>query len=189
MGFIPKTVKLNLGCGPLPLHQQHLTIMGGDLRGWTLVDKYVKHQMIENWDATKLDEVEDGTAEHIYASHLLEHLPYTEVPEILSMWRRKLAPNGILTLNVPDLVWGCTQVLKYAGGQILDGYFYEFDGEHGLMSVLYGNEAHEGEFHKSGFVDRYLNELLEQVGFVDIEIKSEVDAHDMGVLIATAKKG
>jgi hypothetical protein len=187
MSFIPKTVKLNLGCGPMPLHQQHLTVMGGDIRSWILVDKYVQHPMIKNWDATVLDEVEDGSAEHIYASHLLEHLPHTEIRDILALWKRKLTPDGRLTINVPDLVWGCSQVLRYASGQILSGYFYEFDGEHGLLSVLYGSEAHEGEYHKTGFVDRYLEELLEDVGFTDIKITAEEDAHSMGVLIATAR--
>ena len=183
-----KKVKLNLGCGPMPIHQQHLNIMGPNLREWILVDKYVTHPMIKNWDATKLDEVEDESAEHIYASHLLEHLPYTEIKDILALWKRKLAPGGLLTINVPDLAWGCAQVLRYASGQMLSGYFYEFDGEHGLLSVLYGSEAHEGEFHKAGFVDRYLEELLVELGFEDIKITAEEDAHNMGVLIATARK-
>ena len=183
-----KTVKLNLGCGPLPLHQQHLTVMGGDLSGWILVDKYVQHEMIKNWDATKLDEVEDKTADHIYASHLLEHIPHTDTERVLQLWHQKLVPGGKLTINVPDLVWACSQLLRLEAGQPLVGYYYEFQGEHGLQSVFYGSQSHEGEHHHAGFTETSVLQTLTKVGFIDIEISAEIDAHDMGVLIATARK-
>jgi len=188
MTFIPKTVQLNLGCGPFPLHQQHLTVMGGDLKGWILVDKYVDHPMIKKWDATKLDEVEDETAKQIYASHLLEHISHTKTEDVLKLWYRKMTNNGLLTINVPDLVWAAAQLLRYANGQPLNGYYYEFEGEHGLQSVFYGSHSHEGEHHHAGFTSDSLRELLGKVGFKEISIVEEIDAHDMGVLIATARK-
>lgn len=183
-----KTLQLNLGCGPLPLHQQHLTVMGGDLRDWILVDKYVTHPMIKNWDATTLEEVEDESVSHIYASHLLEHISHTKTDEVLKLWQRKLIPGGKLTINVPDLVWACSKLLKLESGQMLDGYYYQFQGEHGLQSVFYGSQSHEGEHHHAGFTETSLFTTLDDLGFVNIAVTAEMDAHDMGVVIATARK-
>lgn len=183
-----KNINLNLGCGPLPLHQQHLNIMG-DLRDWILVDKYVKHPMITNWDALVLDEVKDNSVNKIYASHLLEHLPQVEIQNVLSLWHKKLLPMGTVIINVPDLEWAAAELLRYANGSQLKGnYYYELEGEHGLMSIFYGAQSHEGEYHKAGFVEQNLGDSLSKVGFKNIVIEHLVDAHDMGVLLATGNK-
>lgn len=176
-------MKLYLGCGPLPIHPQHLEVMH-DLTEWTLVDKYVEDPEIKPWDATNLWQVEDESVEHIYASHLLEHLPHTKVKEVLKDWFYKLQKGGKLTLNVPDMLWTAKQIVKYASNGFLDGYYNQWDGEHGLMSIVYGSQSHEGELHKSGFYAEGLFFLLIECGFSDIEVKKLVDSHEMGVLIA-----
>lgn len=47
--------------------------------------------------------VENGCAEVVYASHLLEHLDAHEVARFLQEVRRILAPGGVIRLVVPDL--------------------------------------------------------------------------------------
>lgn len=180
-------MKLCLGVGPKPIHPQHLEIMK-DLSEWTLVDKYVIEPDIKQWDAEVLGEVPDNSIETIYASHLLEHFEHTKSKEILSNWYRKLKTGGELIINVPDLEWLCKQVLKYEQGFLLDGYYNQFHGEHGLLSVVYGSQSHEGEYHKAGFTNSYLVGLLRLVGFESIDISRDFDAHDMQVLIARCRK-
>lgn len=180
-------MKINLGCGPFPIHPQHFDIMG-DISEWTLVDKFVQDPKIQNWDATVLDEVEPNSCDTLYSSHLLEHFPHTQTLSILKVWKNKLKTGGELILNVPDLDWACLQILRYGSGQKLDGYYHQWQGEHGLLSVVFGSQSHEGEFHKAGFTKQSLTELLEDAGFVDISITKEFEAHDMGCLIARAKK-
>lgn len=186
-------LKLYLGCGPGLPHQQHLDVMG-NWRDWVFVDKYISPQDIpagvnfKKWDAVQLDEVSSATVEHIYSSHLLEHLPHTQIPDILKTWYDKLIPGGQITLNVPDLRWAALQVINFVNGQLLAGYFNEFDGEHGLLSVIYGSQAHEGEVHRSGFVLPYLKKLLQDVGFRDVDVRQVYESHEMGCLIATAQK-
>ena len=183
-----KTIKLNLGCGPLPLHPQHLQIMQ-EPEEWTLVDLYVKHPLIKNWDASHLTEVDDGSVSHIYSSHTLEHLSHRQVPIILKHWWNKLKKGGIITLNVPDLVWACKQIMRYENMQPLtSGVYTTFEGNNVLQSILYGTHAHEGEYHKAGFTPRSLERLLDSAGFSDIIITPLYDNHDMGVLFATAIK-
>ncbi len=180
-------MKLYLGCGPGPLHRQHAAIMGNPDE-WTFVDLYVKEPNVKNWDATKLDEVKDNSVDSIYASHLLEHFSHTQISEILKCWYTKLAPGGKLILNVPDLAWISEQILKYDNDQFIDGYFHEWTGEHGLLSVIYGSHFHDGEYHKGGFVRKSLAELLVGAGFKNIFITKKYEAHDMGCLLASAEK-
>lgn len=180
-------MKLYLGCGPSPLHQQHRDIMGIP-EEWTFVDLYVKEPHIKNWDATKLDEIKDSSVEKIYSSHLLEHFSHIQVESILKIWYSKLEEDGAMIVNVPDLAWGASQILNYENGKPLDGYFYDFAGEHGLLSVIYGSHSTEGEHHQGGFVKSYLEELLQRVGFKEVSVERIYDAHDMGCLIARGKK-
>lgn len=170
-------LKLNLGCGPLPIHPQHYEIMTGE--GWVLVDKYVKDDQIKNWDAEVLSEVDNRSVDAIYSSHLLEHISHTKLQDVLSQWGKKLRSGGELILNVPDLKWICRAVLRGDGSS----YYDRFWGEHGIISCLYGSQSHEGEYHKSGFTEESISFLLSSSGFVVDSIRSYVDAHDMGVLL------
>lgn len=179
--------KLNLGSAEPPVHPQHLGVME-DYDNWQLVDFYVDHPEVLKMDAETLDLVPDNYLEHIYASHLLEHIPHPKVYKVLEVWHRKLAPEGRLTINVPDIAWLSRQILKFENGQLLTGVYSDFEGDRGLQSILYGTHAHEGEKHQSGYTKRSLYEWLEGMGFREIQIDEWFDAHDMGVLLATCKK-
>lgn len=180
--------RANLCCGPFPIHPQHLQIMT-NLDEWILVDKYVKHPQIENWDVTNLEKIGDLTMETLYCSHGLEHIPHPQVPEVLYHWFKKLKVGGKLILNVPDLKWTARQIIKYENESILDSpVFQTFNGHNSLQDILYGTHAHMGEQHQSGYTKRSLSQLLTEAGFENIEIEEMYDAHDMQVLFTTAWK-
>jgi ubiquinone/menaquinone biosynthesis C-methylase UbiE len=179
--------KLNLGCGPRPFHPQHLDIMQNPSE-WVLADKYVQEPDIYQWNAETLDEVEDEFLEVIYASHLLEHFPHIDLKKILGTWLRKLRVNGEVIINVPDIQWAAERIMRYESGGFLDGYYTEFEGEHGIQSVIYGSQSHEGEYHKACFTQTSLRELFDSVGFRNVLVERLYDAHDMGVLLARGKK-
>lgn len=179
--------KLNLGSAMPPVHPQHLAIME-DYENWQLVDLFVNHPDVLKMDAKTLAQVEDNYLEHIYASHLLEHIPHTELYDVLKVWYEKLAPAGKLTINVPDIAWVARQIIKFENGQILTGVYSDFEGDRGLQSILYGTHAHDGEKHQSAFTRRSLYEWLEGMGFKKIKIEEFEDAHDMGILLATCQK-
>lgn len=180
-------MKLYLGCAMPPFHEQHITVMG-DPDAWTWVDKFVRHPRVKDWDATNLWQVDDGTAEKIYASHLLEHFPHTKVKDILWHWYKKLAKGGELIINVPDLAWAARRLNKLDQGGMLDGYYNRFDGDRGLLAIFYGTQSHEGEYHQAGFIKQYLHDLLLEIGFKEVTVEQMEDAHDMGVLFARAIK-
>ena len=177
--------RLYIGCGPSPLHPQHLAILG-DPEEWTFIDMYVQEPHIKKWDGRFLNEVKDESVEHIYSSHTLEHFEHEQIPTILETWKRKLKPGGKLTLNVPNLLWVLKRLNALEQDGFLDGYYNTFSGEHGLLSVIYGSQSHEGEYHKGAFTPQYMERLL--TGFKYVEIETMEDAHDMGVIIAICQK-
>ncbi len=179
-------MKLYLGSACPPFHPQHIAVMG-DVSEWTAVDLYVDHPEVKKWDATDLP-IDDESVEMIYASHLLEHLPHVDLPRILKHWNKKLIQGGSLILNVPDLLWASQSLVDYVSTGKIDGYYNTFKGEHGLLSIFYGSQSHDGEYHKSGFIKSYLYELLKDAWYRNIVITSLIDAHDMGVLISTCRK-
>lgn len=179
-------MNLYLGCGPSPVHPQHLEVLGD--KEWTFVDLYVKEPHIKNWDAKTLTEVGDESVSEIYSSHTLEHFEHAQVPEILRTWQRKLIKGGKLTLNVPDLMWAFKLVRRLEAGSPVDGYYNAYAGEHGVLSILFGSQSHDGEYHKGAFTESYLRDLLVAVGFQDIDIECKEDGHDMGVIIAVCRK-
>lgn len=181
---------LNLGVASTRIHKQHLDIMIplAPLEKWTLVDKFVQEDGITNWDAETLDEVQDGSVDVIYASHLLEHISHTHLVPVLEVWFKKLKPGGKLIINVPDMEWAARQILRFESGQILSGVYADFEGDRGLQTIVYGSHAHEGEYHKACFTRMSLWELLDGVGYEKIKIEQFEDAHDMGVLFAQCIK-
>lgn len=180
-------MKLYLGCALPPFHGQHLKILG-DVNQWTLVDRYVRHPDIKNWDAIYLREVDTDSVEMIYSSHLLEHIEHNLLQETLKNWHRVLQTKGKVVINVPDLEWFAHKILSYESGDTLGGYYNTFTGEHGLLSIFYGSQSHAGEYHKCGFTKRFITELLTQSGFTITSINQFEDAHDMGVILVEATK-
>ena len=53
-------------------------------------------------EADKLPMFDDDSVDEIYASHVLEHLPYES--KALEEWLRVLKPGGMLTVAVPNIV-------------------------------------------------------------------------------------
>jgi predicted SAM-dependent methyltransferase len=99
----------------------------------------------------------DASAELIYASHVLEHLPYPEVPTILADWRRVLRDGGRLLLAVPDLDVVAEQMVRRRGW---------FTPPHApWVALIYGGNKDEYDVHRGGFTDVYLAGLLAEAGF------------------------
>lgn len=178
-------MRLYLGCGPRPFHEQHLPYTGP---AWTLVDKYVKGDHIKNWDATDLP-VQPESVDEIYTSHMLEHIEHTKLHKVLKHWYSLLRTGGTVTINVPDIYWAFNRI-RAVENDLVDHkeYYNQIYGDHGVMSVIYGSQSHEGEYHKSAFTKDSLRDLLYEVGFRSVAISETFDSHDMGVLIANALK-
>ena len=129
-------VRLNLGCGSVYLDD------------YINIDQTGECDLIH--DLNKKLPFEDASVSHIYASHVLEHFPYSHTQGLLKDWMRVLKDGGTLHIRVPDLVECCKRFVKNKDGKQWTWW----------LKTIYGGQWHEGEFHKTGF-DKA--RLIEQV--------------------------
>lgn len=140
---------------------------------WIGVDPYVEEADVH----AKMDNLpyETGTVDRIYSSHALEHIGRHEVAGTLREWNRVLKPKGELTLLVPDLEW-C--VKHWLSTKTLIGW---------NIDTIFGNQNHEGEYHKTGFVKETLYDYLRDAGFVINRIEY-ITTHGQQTIRAVAYK-
>lgn len=107
-------------------------------------------------EVNELNVFPDKSADLIYASHVLEHISFREVPKVLKEWRRVLKAGGVLRISVPDF------------DRIIDVYSHEGNVIQAIVGVLMGAQEEAYNFHKAVFNNRYLTELLLSVGFREV---------------------
>lgn len=137
---------------------------------------------------------DDNTFDLIYASHVLEHIPWYQTLDTLREWRRVLTPQGRLEVWVPDGLKICSAFVDAENG---DADPLEHDDWRRLNPegdpcawaagrlFTYGDGkgtlAHPN-WHRALFSPRRLKQLFEQAGFVNIRImdRAEVRGTDHG---------
>lgn len=85
---------LDIGCGAYKCFPHWIGVDNGHHWGRMGVDV--------TSEATDLSLFADATCDTVFSSHLLEHLPYEDVPKALSEWVRVLKVGGHLILYLPD---------------------------------------------------------------------------------------
>jgi predicted SAM-dependent methyltransferase len=140
---------------PIRLH------MGGTERvdGWTNINIQPGECVDIVADVRDLSAFGDGTVEEIYASHVLEHLPFTAAGEALDEWHRALRPGGRLRVAVPDI----DTIMKLATLPVIS-----VRGIYELTRFVYGGQTDAYDFHKCGFTVETLAAVLETTGFRDV---------------------
>jgi predicted SAM-dependent methyltransferase len=140
------TIRLNLGCGHVPL----AGFVNVDMRELPGVDIIAPIDDIP---------IKQGTVAEIFSSHLLEHFPQEELRRnLLPYWGALLAPGGIFRAVVPD---GEAMLTKAAEGS------YPF---HDFREVLFGSQDYTGDFHYNMFTPDSLSDLLREAGFSEITV-------------------
>lgn len=133
-------MKLDIGCGEQKLE------------GFTGVDAYVKTDI--KADMWKIP-LADGSVEEIYSSHALEHVQGSMVHATLKEWIRLLKPGGKLLLQVPNMDYVARFWLTHK------------PEEHAWAeAIVFGNQTHEGEFHKCAFTPMGIQGDLQAAGFL-----------------------
>ena len=147
--------KLNLGCGSQK--------MGGYIN----VDLCEGADLIH--DLRNPLPYEDNSVEEITLTHLIESFYAWEFPAILKDWYRVLQPEGKITIEFTSL----TDTIKMYLGD---------DKQHGHWG-LYGRQDIPVDpivLHHYVYEKDELKELMEKVGFVDIEFSNENMNHVNG---------
>lgn len=97
---------------------------------------------------------DDESVDVIRASHVLEHFPTAQVPEIVKHWASKLKPGGVLKIAVPNFA--------YIAQAYLDGKELPIEG------YTMGGQTDADDFHKALFDAATLTDLFRGAGLTDI---------------------
>ncbi len=133
--------KLNLGCGTRKIY------------GFINIDARVEVDPDIVADITNLDYKD---VDLIYAAHVLEHFKNSEICSILKNWYDCLRIDGVLRLSVPDF-------------EVIVSYYQYTKDLKSLMTLIYGGQKYDLDYHYTGFDFKTLSEILTRIGFKDIK--------------------
>jgi predicted SAM-dependent methyltransferase len=145
---------------PLKLH---LGCWKRYIPGFTHVDLCDLPHIDHKADVASLPMFNDGTAELIYASHVLEYYDREQARQVLTEWRRVLRTGGVLRLAVPDFA-------------ILIQVYRKTEDLSKVLGPLYGRMAIETPakhtvtlYHKTVYDFASLKRILEETGFRQVQ--------------------
>lgn len=81
--------------------------------GWLNFDYGGDGKLVRRANLLSRMPLPDNSADLVYSSHFLEHIPYSLVPDFLVECRRLLCPNGVIRVVLPDLENMCQAYLDY----------------------------------------------------------------------------
>lgn len=103
-------------------------------------------------DARELSKALQGRRfDAIFASHVLEHIPWWQTDVVLKDWVACLNPGGSLHIVVPSLEWAARQILSERPS-------------HALIPHMYAGVTTAWDVHVAGFTMRLLRAKLEKAG-------------------------
>lgn len=97
---------------------------------------------------------DDESVDEIRASHVLEHFPFAQVPDVIRDWSRALKPGGVLKIAVPNFA--------YIAQAYIDGKELPIEG------YTMGGQTDQDDFHKSLFDVATLADLFRGENLTDI---------------------
>lgn len=140
-------------------------------------------------DASKKLPFDDNSFDEIFASHILEHLPWYETERILLEWVRIVKPGGKLTIWTPDGFKIAKSWVDYEEGISSelginkDGWL-KFNKDEVFEKWVSGRIFSYGDgrgtrghhnWHMSLYSESYLHKLFEKSGLLKIETLSDKD--------------
>jgi SAM-dependent methyltransferase len=146
------------------------------------------------WDASKKLPFDNETFDLIYASHILEHVPWYQTDVALAEWVRILKRGGHLEVWVPDGLKICKALVDF---ELNDENYIDKDGWYHFNEekspykwasgriYTYGDgtgNPNDPNWHRALFTPRYLKQVLENAGLHYIRRMNgnEVRGHDHG---------
>ncbi len=124
----------------------------------------VRYDIDERWNPDYRGDVrqlpfDDNSFDIVFSSHVLEHLGRHETIPVLKEWIRILRSDGELRLVLPNIEWAAIQLVS---GPPL-GRDPKLSND--IMNVFYGAQSSEYDFHKTGFTEQKIRQILSELDF------------------------
>lgn len=135
-----------------------------------------------------------NTFDLIYASHVIEHIVWYKVPDVLKELHRIIKPGGSIEVWVPDGYKLAKALVEYeeqgTKSAHLDGYYECMPDDHHMWWSNLRIFAHgdgrgsllDPNWHRALFTESFLTKVLSDAGFNDLEVleNNEVRGKDHG---------
>lgn len=146
--------------------------------GFETIDIVYSNQVDYVCDVSHELPFEDNSFDVIYASHVLEHIPWFQTEHVLREWMRVIAPKGRLEIWVPDGLKICKVIVDHSRGienlTYQDGWIVRNPRHDPFIwaagRLFYGSRSDYPSWHKAVFTRRSLVGLLELVGFSAVRL-------------------
>lgn len=146
-------MKLNLGCGNKPLE------------GYENYDlKPDPKRDIQFIDLLEPFPFERGSAQEVFLSHVLEHLPYHKTASTLRQIYLVLEPGGLLDVEVPNVA----AITSAWSGASYEERWVRYEGGYPPLAAWIWGTSHDEGYHLTGFDREHLTKRLQAAGFVDV---------------------
>ncbi len=173
---------LHVGCG-----QARLTdLPAGFQRGWQEwridLDPDAHPDLIASFSDLSL--LPDACADALFASHVIEHLYWFEVPQALAEARRVLKPDGMLVLTCPDLQSAAAMI---AEDRLFETAYLSPAGPITPFDIVYSyrpfvQRSPQTMSHKCGFTLTTLTQAVREAGFTSVYGLRRPEAFDLWLL-------
>jgi len=156
-----KKILLNIGAGKVALkHQAPYFISYKEVR----VDLGDCGQDITS-DISTLKGVPDKSVDVIYASHVVEHVFFHQLPDVFKNMLRVLKDNGCAVIRVPDI----GSIAERIPDNLLGTIYTSTAGPVAAIDMIYGfrkdiASGNEGMAHKTGFTKESMSKILSDLG-------------------------
>ncbi len=130
--------------------------------GWKVLDIQSAPHVDYVADIRDLSQFSDESFDEIYASHVAEHIPYSndELVKVLAGFCRILKAQGVLKLSVPDMETLCWM---FTSPRLTS------DAKFHIMRIIFGGQMDAHDYHYVGLSFDILQGFLSKAGFEKIE--------------------
>lgn len=98
----------------------------------------------------------DEHFDYLLASDIIEHFPIAKTEDLLEEWNRVMKVGAIIEIRTPNIKWVVEHYSEYG-----DAKFVSYH--------IFGGQNYSGNFHYVIFDRRWLNTILNRLGFMEID--------------------
>lgn len=162
---------LNVGCGTSQLDFNYFDNWR-ELR--VDLDQRTKPDIVDT--IIGLPKTPDQSVDAVWASHVLEHIYWHEIPTVLAGFNRVLKPHGYAIIRTPNLETIADRIANDLLGKVYDSPA----GPVATIDMIYGHRGmvqRDGDFmsHKTGFTSNSMAIILDNLGYKALLLKTHTD--------------